>query len=65
MSEDVSFKQFWLGKDIQTHKTIFWGELFQESDFNFHINTHKHRGWREEEVVVVVGKRGEGRCHSY
>lgn len=47
MSKDVPFKQFWFGKDIQTHKTIFWGGLFRESDSNFHINTHKHWecGW--------------------
>lgn len=57
MSKDVPFKQFWFGKDIQTHKTIFWGGLFRESDSNFHINTHKHRecGW---------GVGGEGRARG-
>lgn len=47
------FKQFWFGKDTQTHKSHLWGELFRESDSNFHINTHKHRERREEGVRRV------------
>lgn len=43
-----------------TRKTVFWGELFRESDSNFHINTHKHREWREE----GVGGGAEGRARG-
>lgn len=37
---------FGLGRIHKLTRPFFWGELFRESDSNFHINTHKHREWR-------------------